>query len=117
LVQILQSIVDERKALLKNGKIEEKKDLLDILLDINDEKGEKLEVDDIIDFLIALLLSGHETLATTMMWLITYLTEHPLCLKKAKVNNLLFFMTICTFNDIYHHRLFFYHHIIIKKKL
>jgi len=72
--------------LAKDRKIGEKNDLLNILLEMNDESGEKLEDKDIIDLLISLLFGGHDSIAAGMMLTIMYLTEHPLCLKKAKVN-------------------------------
>jgi hypothetical protein len=68
--------------MIQNG---QKKDILDILLEINDKKGENLEDGDIIDLLITLLFTGHETTAIAVMWSITYLTKNPLCLKKARV--------------------------------
>jgi cytochrome P450 len=74
----------------KNGQIGEKNDLLNILLEINDEEGEKLEDKDIIDLLISLLFGGHDSTAAGMMWTIMHLTQHPHCMKKAKVNYLEF---------------------------
>jgi cytochrome P450 len=71
--------------MIQNG---QKKDILDILLEINDKKGENLEDGDIIDLLITLLFTGHETTATVVMWSIRYLTKNPICLKKARVNHL-----------------------------
>jgi cytochrome P450 len=80
----------------------QKKDILDILLEINDKKGENLEDGDIIDLLITLLFTGHETTAIAVMWSITYLTKNPLCLKKARVNHLLLiiFFNICIEEDM-----------------
>jgi cytochrome P450 len=66
--------------MIQNG---QKKDILDILLE---DKGEHSEDGDIIDLLLALLFAGHESTALLMMWSIRYLTNNPLCLKKARVN-------------------------------
>ncbi|PNX72789.1 beta-amyrin 11-oxidase-like protein, partial [Trifolium pratense] len=86
MIKIVQSIIDERKAVIEeNGQMKEKKDLLDIFLGMTDEMGEKLDDEDMIDLLITLLFAGHETSALAMVWSITFLTQHPLCLKKAKV--------------------------------
>ncbi|WJX91909.1 ent-kaurenoic acid monooxygenase [Trifolium repens] len=82
--KIVQSIIDERRMTTKNGQIGEKNDLLNILLEINDEEGEKLEDKDIIDLLISLLFGGHDSTAAGMMWTIMHLTQHPHCMKKAK---------------------------------
>ncbi|GAU48337.1 hypothetical protein TSUD_351770 [Trifolium subterraneum] len=85
MIKIVQSIIDERKAMIEeNGQVKEKKDLLDIFLGMTDEMGEKLDDEDMIDLLITLLLAGHETSALAMVWSATFLTQHPLCLKKAK---------------------------------
>ncbi|CAJ2663909.1 unnamed protein product [Trifolium pratense] len=85
MIKIIQSIIDERKAVIEeNGQMKEKKDLLDIFLGMTDEMGEKLDDEDMIDLLITLLFAGHETSALAMVWSITFLTQHPLCLKKAK---------------------------------
>lgn len=82
--KIVQNIIDERRMMAKDRQIGEKKDLISILLEMNDEAGEKLEDKDIIDLLITLLFGGHDSIAAGMMLTIMYLTEHPLCLKKAK---------------------------------
>ncbi|XP_061362725.1 beta-amyrin 11-oxidase-like [Gastrolobium bilobum] len=84
LVQIVQSVVEERRLMIKNGQRGDKKDLIDILLQTNGENGRKLEDEDITDLLVAFLFAGHESTATGMMWSIIYLTQHPDILKKAK---------------------------------
>jgi ent-kaurenoic acid hydroxylase len=68
----------------KNG---DKKDLLDILLELRDEDGWKPQDEDIVDMMIGYVLAGHEATANGMMWSIIYLTQNPHILKKAKVNN------------------------------
>ncbi|MCI08687.1 beta-amyrin 11-oxidase-like, partial [Trifolium medium] len=61
IAKIVQPIVDERRLMIKNGEhVGEKKDLMDILLEIKDENGRKLEDEDISDLLIGLLFAGHE---------------------------------------------------------
>ncbi|XP_004510263.1 beta-amyrin 11-oxidase-like [Cicer arietinum] len=83
--KIVQSVVDERRLRIKNGEqVGEKKDLMDILLEVKDENGRKLEDEDISDLLLGLLFAGHESTATGLMWSVTYLTQHPHILKKAK---------------------------------
>jgi ent-kaurenoic acid hydroxylase len=81
--------VDERRLMIKNGEhVGERKDLMDILLEIKDENGRKLEDEDISDLLIGLLFAGHESSATGLMWSLIYLTQHPHIMKKAKVMKL-----------------------------
>ncbi|GAU44943.1 hypothetical protein TSUD_351580 [Trifolium subterraneum] len=59
--KILQPIVEERKMMIKNGEhAGERKDLMDIILEIKDENGRKLEDEDISDLLVGLLFAGHE---------------------------------------------------------
>nr|AQQ13664.1 beta-amyrin 11-oxidase [Glycyrrhiza uralensis] len=86
LAKIVQPVVDERRLMIENGQQEgdQRKDLIDILLEVKDENGRKLEDEDISDLLIGLLFAGHESTATSLMWSITYLTQHPHILKKAK---------------------------------
>ncbi|KAJ1394416.1 Cytochrome P450 [Sesbania bispinosa] len=84
LIMLVQPVVDERRLMIKNGQVGEKKDLVDNLLEIEDENGQKLEDEDIIDILIAFLFAGHESTSMVLMWSITYLTQHPHFLKKAK---------------------------------
>jgi cytochrome P450 len=82
--------VDERR--IKNGEhAEERKDLMDILLEIKDENGRKLMGEDISDLLIGLLFAGHESTGVALMWTIVYLTQYPHIMKKAKVIEVKFF--------------------------
>lgn len=85
IAKLLQPVVDERRLMIKNGQhVGEKKDLMDILLEIKDENGRKLEDQDISDLLIGLLFAGHESTATGIMWSVAHLTQHPHILQKAK---------------------------------
>lgn len=79
--------MDERKALkAKNGSIL-KKNMLDMLMEVEDKDKRKLEEEDIIDILLMYLLAGHETSAHGTMWAALYLQEHPDILQKAKVRS------------------------------
>ncbi|CAL5210451.1 unnamed protein product [Lathyrus oleraceus] len=85
IVKILEPLVSERSKKIKNGQHEgERKDFMDILLDMKDVNGRKMEDGDISDLLIGLLAAGHESTATGIMWTIIYLTNHPHFLKIAK---------------------------------
>ncbi|KAK7266276.1 hypothetical protein RIF29_18918 [Crotalaria pallida] len=81
---ILQPIVEERRMIMNSGLREGKKDLADILLEIKDENGKKLENENIVDLLLAFLAAGHDTTATALTWIVIYLTDHPEIMKKAK---------------------------------
>ncbi|MED6170631.1 hypothetical protein PIB30_032914 [Stylosanthes scabra] len=83
--KIVNSVVEDRKMMLENGEIlSEKKDLVDVLLELEDVNGRKLKSEDIIDLLILFLIAGHLSTATVIMWAMVYLTNNPLVIKKAK---------------------------------
>ncbi|XVE57482.1 hypothetical protein DITRI_Ditri04bG0094300 [Diplodiscus trichospermus] len=85
LIKILQGVLDERRA--KSSQIidsNEKQGMIDLLMEIEDENGQKLEDEDIIDLLLMFLLAGHESSAHAGMWAIIYLHDHPQMLQKAK---------------------------------
>ncbi|XP_022738013.1 beta-amyrin 11-oxidase-like [Durio zibethinus] len=82
LVKTIQSELDERRA--KTMVSDRKKGMIDLLMEVEDENGEKLEDEHIIDLLLLILFAGHETTAHTAMWAIIYLHRHPEMLKKAK---------------------------------
>ncbi|MED6223537.1 hypothetical protein PIB30_074866 [Stylosanthes scabra] len=83
--EIVKSIVEERKLMIKNGsEVTEKKDLVDILLEVEDVDGRKLKDEDIVNMLMAFSFAGHLTTATALMWSMVYLTKNTLVLKKVK---------------------------------
>ncbi|QHO44899.1 hypothetical protein HN51_015099 [Arachis hypogaea] len=83
--KIVGSFVQDRKMMLKNGEVlSEKKDLVDVLLELEDVNGRKLKDEDIVDLLILFLIAGQQTTASTIMWAMIYLTNNPLVFKKAK---------------------------------
>ncbi|KAK9911377.1 hypothetical protein M0R45_035293 [Rubus argutus] len=85
LVAIFQSIVNERRAQKKAGNFsKKKKDMMDALLEVEDEEGNKLTDEDIIDILIMYLNAGHESSGHTIMWATTFLQRHPEYFQKAK---------------------------------
>lgn len=86
LVKILQAVVDERRARKRNdSKSDEKKDMMELLMEVEDENGEKLEDEEIIDVILMYLNAGHESSAHATMWATLFLHQHPECLHKAKV--------------------------------
>jgi epi-isozizaene 5-monooxygenase len=52
-------------------------DLLTALLEAKDENGEPIGEQEIHDQVVAILTPGSETVASTIMWLLQVLTEHP----------------------------------------
>ncbi|KAG2380919.1 Beta-amyrin 11-oxidase [Vigna angularis] len=86
LSKVIESIVGERRSMMKmvkNG--DNKKDLIDLVLDAKGENGEELKDEDVADILLMLLFAAHETTAVAFTSSILYLTRHPLLFAKAKV--------------------------------
>ncbi|KAE8731947.1 Beta-amyrin 11-oxidase [Hibiscus syriacus] len=74
LVKILQHVMDERRA--KSNQVidhNENRGMIDLLMEIEDENGKKLQDEDIIDLLLVFLLAGHESSAHAALWVIIYL--------------------------------------------
>ncbi|KAF7828545.1 beta-amyrin 11-oxidase-like [Senna tora] len=87
LERIIQCVAKERRIMNKRmGEEKEgsERDLLDILLDGEDENGQKLEDEDIANLTVGFLFAGHETSAHAIMWSIIYLTHHPHIMSRAK---------------------------------
>ncbi|XP_052724183.1 beta-amyrin 11-oxidase [Vigna angularis] len=85
LSKVIESIVGERRSMMKmvkNG--DNKKDLIDLVLDAKGENGEELKDEDVADILLMLLFAAHETTAVAFTSSILYLTRHPLLFAKAK---------------------------------
>ncbi|XWS49229.1 hypothetical protein CRYUN_Cryun13aG0146000 [Craigia yunnanensis] len=83
LVSIIQAHLEERRT-RKTDEPNTKKGMIDLLLEVKDEDGEKLEDEHIVNLLLSFLLAGHETTANAAMWLTIYLHDHPETLQKAK---------------------------------
>ncbi|XP_050385906.1 ent-kaurenoic acid oxidase 2-like [Argentina anserina] len=85
LVAIFQTIVNDRRAEKKAENFTKKRqDMMDSLLEVEDEEGNKLTDEDIIDILLMYLNAGHESSGHTIMWATTYLQQHPEYFQKAK---------------------------------
>lgn len=83
---MFQSIIDERRALKRDGvAIKAKKDMMDALLEVEDENRRKLTDEEIIDLLVMYLNAGHESSGHTLMWATVLLQQNPEFMQKAKV--------------------------------
>lgn len=85
LVKILQAIVDERRARKESNLSGERRDLMDLLLEAEDETGRKLYDEEIIDIILMYLNAGHESSAHATMWATLFLQQNPEYYQKAKV--------------------------------
>jgi cytochrome P450 family 135 len=65
-------------------RLEERDDVLSLLLLARDEEGEGLSDSEIRDELVTLLLAGHETTATALAWAFERLLRHPQALARAR---------------------------------
>lgn len=83
--EALSLIVRQRRKESEAG--ERKKDMLGALLAGDDGFSDE----QIVDFLLALLVAGYETTSTIMTLAVKFLTETPLALAQLKVCSLSFF--------------------------
>ncbi|KAK8585578.1 hypothetical protein V6N13_050555 [Hibiscus sabdariffa] len=84
LVNALQAHLDERRC-KNNDDLNTKTGVIDILLEAKDEEnGEKLENELIVNVILAFLLAGHETTAHAATRLTAYLHDHPEILQRVR---------------------------------
>lgn len=84
LVEVLQSVLNERRATRSKVSSSKGKDMMDNLIDVEDENGNKLTDEEIIDILIMYLNAGHESSGHITMWATVFLQQYPEIFKKAK---------------------------------
>ncbi|XP_059428652.1 beta-amyrin 11-oxidase-like [Corylus avellana] len=85
LVKVLQSVLDEKRMTAKsNDEHKGKKDMMDLLMEVEDEDGQKLEDEDIVALLVSFFAAGFGSTTTNTLRAIVHLSEHPEALKKAK---------------------------------
>jgi len=65
--------------------LEERDDVLSLLLLARDEDGEPMSDGELRDELVTLLVAGHETTATGLAWTFDLLLHHPTVLKRLRV--------------------------------
>ncbi|KAL7107649.1 hypothetical protein ACP275_06G068100 [Erythranthe tilingii] len=79
--EALSLVVGERRRESERG--ERKKDMLAALLD-EEGGGGRFSDEEIVDFMLALLVAGYDTTSTIMTLAVKYLTETPLALSQLK---------------------------------
>ncbi|KQK14264.1 cytochrome P450 85A1 [Brachypodium distachyon] len=79
LVSMLEKMIAERRS---SGLVHN--DMLDALLSGNDGTRERLSDEQIIDLIITLIYSGYETMSTTSMMAVKYLSDHPKALEELR---------------------------------
>uniref|UniRef100_A0A7N0VEG5 Ent-kaurenoic acid oxidase n=1 Tax=Kalanchoe fedtschenkoi TaxID=63787 RepID=A0A7N0VEG5_KALFE len=92
--------VQSRKKLgaIFRAKLEEKKihnrdsdandDLMDGLMKIKDEEGNRLSDDEVIDNIVSLIVAGYKSTAMAAMWAVYHLAKYPNVLKKLREENM-----------------------------
>ena len=77
---MLEQLIAERRS---SGQVHD--DMLDALLTGVEGTREKLTDEQIIDLIITLIYSGYETMSTTSMMAVKYLSDHPKALEQLRV--------------------------------
>lgn len=82
---MLREIIEERRRRGSNSSNCPENDMLDSLLENDENSKAKLTDEQIIDLIIALIYSGYETVSTTSMMAVKYLSDHPTVLQELRV--------------------------------
>jgi cytochrome P450 len=77
--RIIDAMIDEA---LADPQLEERTDVMALLLRANYEDGSSMSRSAIADQLLTLLAAGHETTATSLAWTVERLRRHPLVLER-----------------------------------
>jgi cytochrome P450 len=77
LYTIIDGIIASRLQASVDGVVEDRGDLLSMLLLSKDEAGNSLSHEEVRDELITLLLAGHETTSNALTWTFYLLAQHP----------------------------------------
>ncbi|KAI4365905.1 hypothetical protein MLD38_021844 [Melastoma candidum] len=81
----LEKIFEERVMMKKKTQQEGTEiDLLDGLMQVKDEEGNKLSDREVVDNIVSLVLGGFESTTLSIMWAIYYLAEYPKVLEKLR---------------------------------
>ncbi len=76
--QLLYAEIRDRRQYLQSGvNPDEKNDILTLLLQARDENGEALSDEELHDELVTLLLAGHETTASALVWMLYWIHYLP----------------------------------------
>jgi cytochrome P450 len=74
----LDRLIYEEIALRRGqGDLEQRQDILSLLMGARDEEGQPMTDPELRDELVTLLLAGHETTATAVAWAVERLVRHP----------------------------------------
>jgi cytochrome P450 len=77
--ELVFALIERRR---QEGGLDEREDVLSMLLSARDEDGEPLTDQELRDELMTLLVAGHETTATALAWALERLVRHPEMLER-----------------------------------
>ena len=80
--QLLESLDAEIQRRRAAGDLDQRRDMLSILLRAQDEDAEQLGDDELRDNLLTMVLAGHDTTATALAWAFDLLLHHPATLER-----------------------------------
>ncbi|KAF7848596.1 hypothetical protein BT93_L1812 [Corymbia citriodora subsp. variegata] len=85
-VQCRKKLVENFRAKLERRKRKQHKwcDLMDELMQIEDENGNKLSDDEVVDNIVSLIIGGFESISTACTWAFSYLALHSDVLRKLR---------------------------------
>jgi cytochrome P450 len=69
----------------RDPRLEERADILSLLIGARDEEGERLSVAELRDQLMTLMMAGHETTATGLAWAVERLLRTPHALQRLRM--------------------------------
>ncbi len=72
--QLIYAEIERRRA---QSDVEQRADILSLLLLARDEDGQPMRDSELRDELVTLLLAGHETTSTSVAWMLERLVRHP----------------------------------------
>jgi cytochrome P450 family 135 len=75
-------VYDEIRQARERSDLEEREDILSLLLQARHEDGSPMSDEELRDELMTLLVAGHETTATSLAWAIERLVRHPEALER-----------------------------------
>ncbi|HEX8205229.1 MAG TPA: cytochrome P450, partial [Solirubrobacteraceae bacterium] len=78
-----ETLLEEARRRRAAPDLEEREDVLSMLLQARDEDGNGLSDEDLRDQLVTLLIAGHETTATALGWAFERLLRHPEAMRLA----------------------------------
>ncbi len=77
-------VYDEIRARRNAGDLEQREDIMSLLLQARHEDGSPMSDQELRDELVTLLVAGHETTATSLTWALERLVRHPEMLERLR---------------------------------